>query len=1083
MRKLRYSLIFLFLSLILLLVAIPQSEFVLRHAVSLIDRFSSADITVAEIKTDFPGKLEIQDLYYHHAGKTLKIDTLTMDWRPLRLFIAQLRVNSLEVTDLSFNTTASHERESKHEHEDEDDSTAKQTSDQTERSLSFLPRPWRIHVGDAVMDNITLNNTKLDHFAFAGKVNHQLFDLSSLRLVMNQFQLRGEGTFSLYDPFDIHAALQWRVNTQVPLSGFANIKGDTQAITLHSEFSPAVAATPLTLDATLFSPLDAPHWTAALTAQDFDFSLLSPNLPGTLTLAINSEGEINNDQHRYYIEISELHGQLEEALISGGGRLDAHNDQYDFSELHLAIGETMLSLDGAIRDEWSLRWQVVSDDLRALWPSLHGALDANGQIRGARAQPRYTAAITANHVSFEAYGVDSLDTELTFSRAVDAPIEIRLEATNITQPVVDIETLSLNAQGSAQDHHATLRVDTAQQQLQLGITGQWDNTAWEGNITALSLSGPLTEQWALRAPSRLHIEPDYIMLELLCLDRTDINETGELCAAGEWQGGFTTQGALHGTALPLAPLYYFLPSEAQLTGEWDFDAKWEITEYGTHTRNTAAFDLRIAPGTLSLPWSIDKHPLAFGGGKLAIQWEDADLHGDLHLILQGEDTLQAEIDLPGFQLPIGAFDQQPLQANAQAQINHVAILALLFPNIDNLEGSLSLNVAAEGTLRQPKANGTLRLQNVQMDIPTSGIQLTDTHADIDFSGGDIQIDLHTTSGEGTMQIRGEANIAKQTGNLIIQGENFLAMDTPGLHLVLSPDLQLVLADGRLDLSGDVHVPQANITSEVTTGFVAPSSDVIIVGEAAPPPPLWEKIDYYGQIRLLLGDQVKVDAFGLKARIEGDLTINESPGRVATGTGELRVVDGIYRAYERELEISTGRLMFAEGPLTNPNIDVRAIRQLTTADRTSTFADHDITVGIQVTGSVQTPMITLFSEPTMPESDILSYLVFGRPLAQTNDEDANQLTQLATAIGLQRGGAIARDIGQRVGLDDVSVDSDNDALTIGKRLSPRLYISYGIGLFEPVNIVRLRYQISRHFEARSETGVESAGDIFYTIETN
>ena len=53
--------------------------------------------------------------------------------------------------------------------------------------------------------------------------------------------------------------------------------------------------------------------------------------------------------------------------------------------------------------------------------------------------------------------------------------------------------------------------------------------------------------------------------------------------------------------------------------------------------------------------------------------------------------------------------------------------------------------------------------------------------------------------------------------------------------------------------------------------------------------------------------------------------------------------------------------------------------------------------------------------------------------------------------------------------------------LGKYLSPRLYVSYGISLVDEINTLKLRYTIGDRWVITAESGQESAGDIEYRIE--
>jgi translocation and assembly module TamB len=86
--------------------------------------------------------------------------------------------------------------------------------------------------------------------------------------------------------------------------------------------------------------------------------------------------------------------------------------------------------------------------------------------------------------------------------------------------------------------------------------------------------------------------------------------------------------------------------------------------------------------------------------------------------------------------------------------------------------------------------------------------------------------------------------------------------------------------------------------------------------------------------------------------------------------------------------------------------------------------------------------------------------------------------------LEGGDLLIKKIGDTLGLD-VRVESRGSfqqaTLFVGRYLSPQFYISYGIGLFDAANTVRLRYQISRTLALRATSGEQSAIDVLYVKE--
>ncbi|MGF2040642.1 MAG: translocation/assembly module TamB domain-containing protein, partial [Nostoc sp. CmiVER01] len=130
------------------------------------------------------------------------------------------------------------------------------------------------------------------------------------------------------------------------------------------------------------------------------------------------------------------------------------------------------------------------------------------------------------------------------------------------------------------------------------------------------------------------------------------------------------------------------------------------------------------------------------------------------------------------------------------------------------------------------------------------------------------------------------------------------------------------------------------------------------------------------------------------------------------------------------------------------------------------------VGLEIVGTAQHPIITVFSNPVMEQSDALSYLVTGKPLSQAKGGDGNMVTAAAHALGSAAGDLLAKSVGAKIGVDDIGVASNdalggNSAFTVGKYLSPRLYLSYGVGLFDPGQVITLRYLLSAHWTVQAQ----------------
>jgi translocation and assembly module TamB len=125
---------------------------------------------------------------------------------------------------------------------------------------------------------------------------------------------------------------------------------------------------------------------------------------------------------------------------------------------------------------------------------------------------------------------------------------------------------------------------------------------------------------------------------------------------------------------------------------------------------------------------------------------------------------------------------------------------------------------------------------------------------------------------------------------------------------------------------------------------------------------------------------------------------------------------------------------------------------------------------------------------MSQANALSYLVAGKPLDEigSGEGEGDALQSAARSLGTAGGGLLAKSIGRRLGVDELAIKDEEmiggSALTVGQYLSPKLYVSYGVGLFEPGEVITLRYKLKKDFSIQAQTGPEDMrAGVEYRIE--
>jgi translocation and assembly module TamB len=280
--------------------------------------------------------------------------------------------------------------------------------------------------------------------------------------------------------------------------------------------------------------------------------------------------------------------------------------------------------------------------------------------------------------------------------------------------------------------------------------------------------------------------------------------------------------------------------------------------------------------------------------------------------------------------------------------------------------------------------------------------------------------------------------------------------------------------------------------------VQPSPDVVLAGAPA------QAEEQAGMpmdvlVDVVLGEKVFVKARGLDARLKGSLRLAFTDPNDVRSTGEIRVVKGSYKTYGVDLDINRGRVFYAGGAINEPNLDVRAQRKV-----------GDVVAGVKVTGTPDSLVVKLFSDPAMPDADILSYIVLGQPLAYSKGDTDLMMQAAGALLSTGQSSGIASQFKERLGIDvgttkyqsggtlgyrpiqttppgrapgTTTATLPETLVTVGKYLTPRLYLSYGRSIASGINLLRLRYNLSRRFEIETQTGTVSGADIFYKINFN
>ncbi|MBV9725676.1 MAG: translocation/assembly module TamB domain-containing protein, partial [Gammaproteobacteria bacterium] len=424
-------------------------------------------------------------------------------------------------------------------------------------------------------------------------------------------------------------------------------------------------------------------------------------------------------------------------------------------------------------------------------------------------------------------------------------------------------------------------------------------------------------------------------------------------------------------------------------------------------------------------------------------------------------TIHATLEL---QRTADTWQDMPLSGELHAQTAEASLVTLYVPDIDRAVGQLGADVRFAGTAGSPRLSGMVKVSEGELDVYQINLSLRQLAMQAQLSEGGVDFKGSAQAGKGEVSANGHLEWRQLLpyGKFHLEGSNLRVADLPEAQIDASPDLDFDVSGRRIEVSGKVTIPFARIQPKDITGAVRASPDEVIVGSE--PEEARERFEVLSSITLVLGDRVNVDAMGLTARLVGSVTVRSGFDPITRGTGELSVAEGRYSAFARQFDIQRGRLIFTGGPITNPGVDVVAQKVF-----------PDVTAGVTVRGTLAQPHISFFSDPPLPQQQVASLILSGGSLDSAN----------ASAAALGQGAALlAAQLGSHVGIPDVRLETDpianETSLVLGRYLSPRLYVSYGVSLTQQLNTLKMRYTLGDHWTIRTEIGQAYGADLVYSI---
>ncbi|NOS96985.1 MAG: hypothetical protein HOP25_00745 [Methylotenera sp.] len=767
-------------------------------------------------------------------------------------------------------------------------------------------------------------------------------------------------------------------------------------------------------------------------------------------------------------------------VVSSAGKLVIENSSLGLKlnsiDAQAAIADNIFKANGSLgQPDSRLEWQANLPDLSKFGVDYSGEISAKGTLEGVVENLALQFSINAQKLHLPG----NIQAEKLVGTASMLPSENgkltgEFTATKLQYGKHPLMDGQLTLQGTRANHQlkiaAQSKTFTLQSLLQGGLTA--NNTSqslqWQGLLQSLVIDGSTPIK--LAAPAPLSFDTHSVNLQKanlqLAKGRAFIDQL-QLSA-----NGFSSKGHLEKLALDDFPSD-LLPFPTTLEGDAIFSAKWDFNSAENLNGNISLW--REAGDLTMLAADGSQKPLGLQDVKL-----DAIITNNQAVIStkingSGVGNLEANIatTLTKTEAGYALLASAPLIVNGAAQLHTLAWLPLP-PSLlgANLDGALNLQVAGNGTLKNPNLSGNVSAKNLQFSLPTEGVNLVEGTLEANFENDKLVIKQAAWRG-------GEGYIKTSGSMMLVKGKPVIDLDwtSDKFTVVSRADRLLILSGaGKTTLEEDLLMITGNFTINKGLAELANEDapvlgdDVIILGQVSAPEPALRVL--LNGLRISLGDKFRLRGRGLDAELTGALTFTGLTQYHPHTEGGIQVKSGTYMAYGQVLTIERGLLNFS-GTVDNPGINIRAMRN-----------SKPVNAGIEITGSATAPATKLVSDPTVADSEKLSWLVLGHGMDQTTKNDYGVLS-LAAGVLLSQGQSVPlqTQLARAAGLDELSFsggDATNASFVFGKRLSSRLYLSYAKSISGLLDVARLTFNITQAWSIRAEAGTESAVDVLYTF---
>lgn len=824
-------------------------------------------------------------------------------------------------------------------------------------------------------------------------------------------------------------------------------------------------------------------WESTVNLANVNVGAYFPQWQAVLSGNLQSQGKIHSEGWDIRIPVLDIQGKLSQRELRLKGEIGSNITELFYTpELVFNYGENHLSLRGNWGENSDFHLEINAPDLEGLVPHLGGAIVGNFNLTGRIETPTLDTELSTQNFSYQDFQLAKGSIKGHISSAEIVSGNLAVELGGLRYGEIALNNAILQVKGDEKAHQLTLRSQGNPIAADLNLSGSFDaqNERWQGELSNVLIK---TKEGHITADKNFQVTYDHTSSQTEITAHCWQHQFSDLCFTESLNVGKKGNIAFQMKRLDLSLINQLIAQDNLLKGILSGQGKVNWSE-----NSLLQVNAEVEGQHLTISQKIDYRQFRIDLSKLNIkaQLADNNLTSTTQIQLVPQGVINAELNLQDIA------QNRNLSGGLNIQKVSLDLVNQLLNRNEKVSGEVYSALTFGGDLNKPLLNGNFQLRNIGTQIKALPFNVEQGELALQFHGNRSTLNGHLSSQAGRLNLRGEAhwqNLAQWQTSVNAESREFL-LELPSLGKVkVSPNVTAKATPSLLALSGEVKIPWARLEiEEFPESAVAVSGDEVILDAktakkmTALPTQVAAKTQsgmlIQSDIKIDIGNDVKVSAYGLKSDLYGLLSLQQAKGNLGL-FGQIHLKNGRYHAYGQDLLIRKGEISFS-GLSTQPTLNIEAIRNPDAMD------NSNMTVGVTVSGMATKPEVNVFSNPALPQDQALSYLLTGRSLENSGEMGSNgSIGAALLGLGLAKSGKTVGKIGQAFGIQDLNLGTagvgESSKVEVSGSITPRLKIKYGVGLFDGLAEVTVRYRLLPQLYLQSVSGVNQAFDLLYQFE--